>query len=364
MDRREELSFFSLKSDWYRPLMSRPCQVSSVPYEDDFLTRQLGVSTTSKEDNTWWTTERHGWSGGSSASAAQVHPERRVSFRVGFAPLTVHQIPAERLVTAHEWQLWASQRATFPLKNDAGLYRLESWSDYYELRQLPPSSPAALLLTFPLTLYHALVEFGSVPWTVSHMLEKPLRIDVVGAEKELHFLDLFQELAFLLGNQVADETTKVYQGPLLELVFVVRQDMLPASLVGCRLDGRYGMDLELSPWIRVRIVEGTYGDAVNPNLDCGSRIGPPDMLMAFNAGLFAYESWRSVLTYLRDHPGVVGVMTDYNEWSGLQCASLGGNRETLRVNPFRQPRAMPVFSMNLPQFSNGFLYAINPQELE
>ena len=82
------------------------------------------------------------------------------------------------------------------------------------------------------------------------------------------------------------------------------------------------------------------------------------------AGLYAYNSWRSVLKYLKENPNVVGVMSDYNEWSGLQCASLGGNRETLRLNPFRQPRAMPVYSMNLPQFCNGFLYAINPQELD
>lgn len=92
----------------------------------------------------------------------------------------------------------------------------------------------------------------------------------------------------------------------------------------------------------------------------------PDMVVALNASLFAYKSWRSVVDYLYYNKGVVGVFSDYNEYSGVNCAALGGgkSRESLCMNPFRQPRAMPVYSMNLPQFSNGFLYVFNKQELE
>lgn len=363
VDRRPELSSFPLRDKWYEALVDRRCQISNAPYEHDFLTLELGVPT--MDDNgansppsdggadSWWTTERHGWSGGASASARRVFPERRVSYRRGFAPLV--RIPDETVISADAWKRIECRQ------NEAGLYRLGSWSEYYQLRDLPESSPAALLLTFPLTLYYALVEYGTVPWTVSRMLNRPLRIDIVGAEKELNFLDLFQEVAFLLAGQISD---KEVSSTLLELVFVVRKDMLPASLVGQRGDGTYGLDLNISHWLCVRVVEGTYGDSVHPDLDCGSRIGPPDMLMAFNAGLYAYESWRSVLKYLKSHPNVVGAFSDYNEWSGLQCARLGGDGATLRVNPFRQPRAMPVYSMNLPQFCNGFLYAINPQDLD
>lgn len=122
--------------------------------------------------------------------------------------------------------------------------------------------------------------------------------------------------------------------------------------------------LELTTNLSLLVVSGTYGEALDPNFDCGG--GPPDMIIAMNAGLFAYESWRSVVTYLYQRTGVVGIFTDYNEHSGVNCASLGGTkaRESLRVNPFRQPRAMPVYSMNLPQFSNGFIYVYNEQELE
>ena len=114
----------------------------------------------------------------------------------------------------------------------------------------------------------------------------------------------------------------------------------------------------------IMVVSGTYGTAtLNPNFDIGS--GPPDMIIGLNAGLYAYESWRSVVNYLHYSKGVVGVFTDYNEYSGVNCAALGGgkSRESLCMNPFRQPRAMPVYSMNLPQFSNGFMYVFNEQEI-
>jgi hypothetical protein len=123
--------------------------------------------------------------------------------------------------------------------------------------------------------------------------------------------------------------------------------------------------LHLLPNLSITVVSGTYGDSIDPNFDCGDG-GSPDLVVGLNAGMYAYDSWRYVVSYLYHNPGVVGVFTDYNEHSGAYCASLGGHqsRQSLCINPFRQPRAMPVYSMNLPQFSNGFLYVLNPQELE
>ena len=151
------------------------------------------------------------------------------------------------------------------------------------------------------------------------------------------------------------------------MTFVVHPDMLPRSCQQVRHDSRSQstkMTLTLSSNLSLAVVSGTYGASLDPNFDVGS--GPPDMTIAMNAGLYAYESWRSVVTYLYHHANVIGVFSDYNEHSGVNCAGLGGHacRESLCINPFRQPRAMPVYSMNLPQFSNGFLYVMNQQELE
>lgn len=141
--------------------------------------------------------------------------------------------------------------------------------------------------------------------------------------------------------------------------------MLPQSCIGALQNGKQGLSLQLTPTFTLIVQSGSYNsDDMDPQFDCGS--GPPDMLIGMNAGLFAYESWRSVIEYLDVHRGVVGCFTDYNEHSGVNCASLGGGkaRESLMMNPFRQPHAMPVYSMNLPQFSNGFMYVFNEQEVE
>jgi hypothetical protein len=140
--------------------------------------------------------------------------------------------------------------------------------------------------------------------------------------------------------------------------------MLPAKSRECGSANTSFSKIQLTTNVTLQVVSGTYGDDVDPNFDCGG--GPPDMLVGLNAGLFAYDSWRSVISYLYHHDGVVGVFTDYNEHSGINCASIGGAkaRESLCVNPFRQPRAMPVMSMNLPQFSNGLVYVYNAQELD
>jgi hypothetical protein len=146
--------------------------------------------------------------------------------------------------------------------------------------------------------------------------------------------------------------------------FLLRVEMKSNLTVGV-VGGTYGcvadMDIDDSSRVTASTASAT---SLDPNFDCGS--GPPDMVIAMNAGLYAYESWRSVVEYLYLNQNVVGVFTDYNEYSGVNCAGLGGSesRESLCINPFRQPLAMPVYSMNLPQFSNGFFYVFNAQELD
>lgn len=363
-DRRTELSTFSYLGDWQSTLIERPFQVSEEYYADWLKLRRLGVVDRQKEEEeattaaatpvatSWWRTETDGWAGGQSASAIQVDARVRRTYQEGFAPLPVSDIPTQCRVTLEDWKRVGLHESI----NDAGLWKLSSWEDYYRLRQLPSSSPVALLCTFPLTVYHAIVQYGEVHVTVARMLKRPLRIHLVGAEKELHMLDLFQEIGFLLPGDLK-----------AEIVFVVRKDMLPPAQQTLYTESPFLLQVELASNLTVGVVGGTYGDkdSLDPNFDFG-QFGPPDMVMALNAGLYAYDSWRNVVEYLERNTGVVGIFTDYNEHSGLNCAALGGaeSRESLVVNPFRQPRAMPVYSMNLPQFSNSFFYVFNRQRME
>jgi hypothetical protein len=328
--------------EWHLQLISRNCQVSEEPYQV-FLSEDYGIAL---DESSWWRTELNGWSGGDSQSAQTVDASVRRTYTEGFAPMTL--IPPDRRVSSDELA-----RLDDLSINACGLLRLDSWQDYYQLRSIPLSSPVALLLTFPLTIYYAIVRFGEVPVTVAKMLKRPLRIHVVGVEKELNFLDIFREVCYLLPEKLP-----------VELTFVIRRDMLPPKSREHGSRNAPILRLELTTNSTLLVVGGTYGDDLDPNFDCGS--GPPDMIIGLNAGLFAYESWRTVITYLYEHEGVVGVFTDYNEHSGMNCASLGGakSRSSLCINPFRQPRAMPVMSMNLPQFSNGFMYVYNAQVLE
>lgn len=331
--------------EWHVELLGRENQISDEPYRN-FLSNTLGVIRENRRPN-WWSTEVEGWSGGESESAKMIDLSCRVSYVDGFA-LEAELLPPEHPVTLDDILM-----AKLNHNPESNMVELNSWEDYYKLRRIPLTSPVSLLLTFPLTIYYALLKHGSVPITVANMLRRQLRIHLVGIEKELNFIDIFKELAYILPQDLH-----------VELVFIVRHDMLPSAYKS-ESDGKtHRMKIKMGLNLTIIIESGIYNESLDPNFDCGT--GPPDMVIGLNAGLYAYKSWRSVIDYLNCYKGVIGVFTDYNEYSGVNCASLGGTkaRETLVINPFRQPHALPVYSMNLPQFSNGFMYAINAQELD
>jgi hypothetical protein len=217
VSRREELSAFDyLDPEWQAPLVGREFQLSEEPYKR-FLMSRLMINKRSMEPNdkgtgenmidhkddcspsfsSWWRTETDGWAGGESASAQEVDITVRRSYEEGFAPIPSDQLPPSQRVCDRDYdRVGLSEKENN--KNAVGLWRLSTWEEYYRLRSIPAQSPVALLCTFPLTIYRAIVEYGEVPVTVARMLQRPLRIHVVGTEKELNFLDLFQELGFLL----------------------------------------------------------------------------------------------------------------------------------------------------------------------
>jgi hypothetical protein len=184
--RRTELSTFPF-DEWHFQLLGRDCQISEEPYQQ-FLTESLGLAL---DHSSWWRTEIDGWSGGDSRSAQTVDASLRRTYAEGFAPVT--QFPPDRRVSLKDLA-----RMDDVSMNDCGLFTLTTWEDYYKLRSISLSSPVALLLTFPLTIYFAIEKFGDVPVTVARMLKRPLRLHIVGIEKEMNFLDIFREIGYLL----------------------------------------------------------------------------------------------------------------------------------------------------------------------
>lgn len=49
---------------------------------------------------------------------------------------------------------------------------IKDWGEYYVMRSIPPESPVALLLHFPLTLFYGLQKFAKVQLEVARMLKK------------------------------------------------------------------------------------------------------------------------------------------------------------------------------------------------
>ena len=262
VEHREALSTFPL-AEWHQRLMGRDCQTSDSIYRS-YLSNELKVLD--KESGSWWDTEVDGWAAGLSGSAQRVDASIRRSYSQGFL-LDESLIPPERHVTDDDC-------TSAGISRDArGLPILKSWSDYYNLRGIPLTSPVALLCTFPLTIFFALQNWGEVPITVAKMLGRKLRIHAVGIEKEMNFLDLFSELAYLLPQALE-----------IELTFIVRADMLPPK---CRskssAQSHQGFDMKVDANnLTLLVKSGTYGDELNPLFgDVGT--GPPDMLIGLNA---------------------------------------------------------------------------------
>lgn len=193
---RRKLSRFDdgFFGEWQDALTSRPHQLGEEPYEEFLRSLFLGIEaeTSSSSCASWWRTEFGGWSGGKSYSASKVDATIRQSYSQGFAPIV--DFPPERRITQDDIERSGMQSK----RNAVGLLALSSWKEYYTVRNISPTSPVCLLCTFPLTIYRAIEQYGDVPVTVARMLHRPLRIHVVGAEKEMNFLDLFKELTFLL----------------------------------------------------------------------------------------------------------------------------------------------------------------------
>lgn len=364
---------------------------SEKPYA--LFLKRIGVCCDDEDNHAdgflnWWSTEIGGWwtkvntNSDNNNTVKMNDPFVRMSYQDGFGKSLSSIGGSERPFIPLEPFTTSLSSSNSNVNNDitkisthfkrcpyTNMIQLYSWKDYYDLRNISLKSPVSLLLTFPLTLYYAIQQYGTVPLYVSNFLstpKKPLRVHVVGIEKEINFLDIFKEVAYLCGSDI-----------LIELCFVIRRDMLPrnnttsssSSSSTTKLSGcSYSYPpIQLAPNLTLYLVPGTYGtqetqetenneeedEYLNPNFDVGSG-GPPDMIIGMNAGLYAYESWRSVIKFLEFNRNVIGVFTDYNEHSAVNCAGIlppffsseegktKSARETVQINPFRQPRTMAV----------------------
>ncbi|OWM76015.1 zinc finger MYND domain-containing protein 15 [Punica granatum] len=243
------------------------------------------------------------------------------------------------------------------------LNRLVGWDDYYKWRDIPLHSPIAVLLHWPLTIYHAiqLAEIGGF------MLrdKSDLRIHYLGPEKELVQFGALAELRALLpGFQVHIELV----GPAVphfrdgerinfsSYIQCTDSDCICKSSSGSMTqDSSDGQTSEVVLQFRRGLYHDVYGDIAKHSL--------PDLIIAPNAGIAAYPSWLPTIELIKKI-NVPAVFSDYCEEAchlAARCINAATGHTLslpIQLNPFRQPLAVEESALLLPCYSNCFLFGI------
>ncbi|KAL3676772.1 hypothetical protein R1sor_026720 [Riccia sorocarpa] len=212
---------------------------------------------------------------------------------------------------------------------------LSGWGEYYHLRGLPLSSPVAAVLSFPLTLYSIVT---SICVSTKNMLAKGREVTIhyLGPEGELDWLPAFTEIGHLLTGSGS-----------LHVVMVGPE--VPSSLSG--------EVNSLGRKVRMTFVQGLYQEEAN-------ALQPPHLVVALNAGLDRHETWAGALEVIRQ----MGAPTFFTDYAEPCCVNA---KQVLRAsgltishpftpNTFRSPVRNQIPSTNVPWFSNGFLFGVNP----
>ncbi|KAF7789265.1 hypothetical protein EIP86_000206 [Pleurotus ostreatoroseus] len=275
---------------------------------------------------------------------------------------------------------------------------VKDWDGWYRWRRLPKESPAALLMTFPISIYWMLAEVLKVADPKRTVLEGeriPLVVHYIGAEVELNYLPLFSELALLLphhdiqlimfGNGVKNLLTEAKKKPNSVAAAALKTPPEPVYTYTAP---------EESGSAKLAVYLDATSDKWSPS-SLTKYGGPhpfPDALVAPNAGLGSYPAWHPVVVWTLTHK-VPFAVTEYAEQScetqrmafrsllgrqaqyGTVCTGAGTPTpemciEALMrarseadfpivVNPFQRPGQRPL-PTRVPNVPNGFVMVVMP----
>ncbi|KAJ0967119.1 hypothetical protein J5N97_024036 [Dioscorea zingiberensis] len=239
---------------------------------------------------------------------------------------------------------------------------LSGWKDYYQWRSLPLDSPVAILLHWPLTIYHCF-QLSSVQTLTKEVSDK-LHIHYLGPDKELHQLAVFGELKALFpGIQLHIEligpaVPKFRDGEEASLCCY-----LPCSDESCLCKSYkelYDGGCEgKSSTVTLKLRKGFYHERVRDIL----KDSCPHLIVAPNAGVAAYASWLPTIELIKEM-GIPAVFTDFCEEAAHLAAGCISSvtrsplRLPIQINPFRQPLVMEDSALYLPCYSNCFIFGM------
>ncbi|RLM87412.1 zinc finger MYND domain-containing protein 15 [Panicum miliaceum] len=261
------------------------------------------------------------------------------------------------LPIAAEWNLQSSLCPCTEPENPVPAV-LASWEDYYQWRSLPLHSPVAVLLHWPLTLYHCLQLYRLQ--TSKYDGQDTLRIHYLGPEKELLQLATFGELRALFpGVQihielVGPEVPKSRDGEVVNIPRYAR-----CSDESCCCKSSIGSEDSSCTAVRLKLWKGFYHERCSDIM----KDSNPHLIVAPNAGVAAYPSWMPTIEIIRQ-TGIPAIFTDFCEEAAYLASccisSITGQplKIPIQVNPFRQPVAADNSALYLPCYSNCFIFGM------
>ncbi|KAF9040270.1 hypothetical protein BDZ89DRAFT_944960 [Hymenopellis radicata] len=250
--------------------------------------------------------------------------------------------------------------------------RISSWESWYEWRGLSKESPAALLMSFPLTAYWLITNCLQLTRASAGRPEKrvPLHLHAIGAEVELNYLPLFSELALLLPYH---DIKLVLFGQSVEKLLAIAKKSHRLSLAGKSSSSTpvfaYEAPKECGSG-RIEIFLHGASSVWGPEMLSAANEygGRPDGVIAFNAGLGSYQAWIPVIQSI--HRAVMPfAVTEYTEHScEMQRATFPQmvrlvNAEPMKeykieMNPFQRPGQRGIPSFRLPNIVNGYTMVV------
>ncbi|KAL9328117.1 hypothetical protein ACSQ67_003120 [Phaseolus vulgaris] len=245
--------------------------------------------------------------------------------------------------------------------NSLVLEQLHSWRDYYRWRSIPLDSPVALVLHWPLTIYHAAHLVGIT--AVKPEISEKLYIHYLGPEKELLQLVVFGELLALFpGVDIHIELV----GPAIpperdgEKIHISKYACCNEDECECKIAIKNTvLGTESGSSVTLQLWPGFYHDRYRDIVKDSS----PHLIIAPNGGIAAYSSWLPSIE-LVEKIDVPAVFTDYCEEAchlAASCIKTISDRPLklpVQLNPFRQPIAVEDSVLLLPCYSNCFLFGI------
>ncbi|KMS96744.1 hypothetical protein BVRB_8g200480 [Beta vulgaris subsp. vulgaris] len=211
---------------------------------------------------------------------------------------------------------------------------LSGWSEYYNLRSLPLSSPVADILSHPLTVYYILTAL-SISSKNLLLKGKEVIVHYLGPEGELDWMTAFAEMGHLLNGM--GNIQMVMVGP-----------EVPTNLSGTTSG--------IGSRVRVNLARGIYQEEA-------TYLPSPHVIVALNCGLESNSSWVGALEFIKS----MGIPTYFTDQSEISCTNA---KQVLRSaglhithpvtpNPFRSPVKNHGPSTNVPSYSNCFVLGVN-----